>query len=272
MYIHVDMNTIALILYIGILLMAATVAGMTIVYFLKPGASRTSRALIAERKRRAQIETQESGAVEIQPVVASTVNTIETVSSKVSASGVKPASEVNNKVEIKKESPKQEPVNQKEKGVKADLPTQPKAVDKLVPKLEVKKEENKTQTPAVVQNPIGSSVPKSTASTLPITAANAAVPMKTAAKDIKPPAKTEPEKPKTAQETPKPAPSGIKADNEKKGPEPNSLGDLSKMFSKDVAEDTEATKLAKNLKDVDITGLLKDGQDLISFLKKGWSK
>jgi hypothetical protein len=64
---------------------------------------------------------------------------------------------------------------------------------------------------------------------------------------------------------PKPAPA-------KKPPEQkSSLADLSKMFSKEAADDSEATKLAKEMKEVEIDNLVKDSQDLISMLKRGRS-
>ncbi len=51
----------------------------------------------------------------------------------------------------------------------------------------------------------------------------------------------------------------------------SSLDDMSKMFSKDAVDDTEATKLAKDMKDVEIDSLLKESQDLISILKRNRS-
>ena len=55
----------------------------------------------------------------------------------------------------------------------------------------------------------------------------------------------------------------------KKTPEQkSSLDDLSKMFSKEVTDDNEATKLAKDMKDVEIDSLLKDGNDLVNLLKR----
>jgi len=91
-------------------------------------------------------------------------------------------------------------------------------------------------------------------------------------KNVKQPAVATMEKPKTTTEAAKPAVSptnsvlGKKAQDQK-----TSLGDLSKMFSKEVVDDNEATKLAKDMKDVEIRGLIKDGQDIINLLKRNRS-
>ena len=47
-----------------------------------------------------------------------------------------------------------------------------------------------------------------------------------------------------------------------------SLDDLSNMFSKEVKDDSEATKLAKEMAEVEIGDLLHDGQDLVNLLKR----
>ena len=58
----------------------------------------------------------------------------------------------------------------------------------------------------------------------------------------------------------------------KKGPEQKtSLDDFSQMFAKEVVDDSEATKLAKDMKEVEIESLVKDGQDLVALLKRGRS-
>ena len=58
----------------------------------------------------------------------------------------------------------------------------------------------------------------------------------------------------------------------KKGPEQKpSLDDFSQMFAKEVVDDSEATKLAKDMKEVEIDSLVKDGQDLVALLKRGRS-
>ena len=50
-----------------------------------------------------------------------------------------------------------------------------------------------------------------------------------------------------------------------------SLDDFSQMFAKEVVDDSEATKLAKDMKEVEIESLVKDGQDLVALLKRGRS-
>jgi hypothetical protein len=58
----------------------------------------------------------------------------------------------------------------------------------------------------------------------------------------------------------------------KKAPEQKtSLDDFSQMFAKEVVDDSEATKLAKDMKEVEIDSLVKDGQDLVALLKRGRS-
>ena len=58
----------------------------------------------------------------------------------------------------------------------------------------------------------------------------------------------------------------------KKSPEQGpSLDDFSKMFAKETVDDSEATKLAKDMKDVEIDSLVKEGQDLVALLKRGRS-
>ena len=80
------------------------------------------------------------------------------------------------------------------------------------------------------------------------------------------------EKPQTATINAKPAASAANVTvNKKATEEKTSLNELSKMFSKEIVEDSEATKLAKNMKDVEINSLVKDGQDLINLLKRGRS-
>ncbi len=75
----------------------------------------------------------------------------------------------------------------------------------------------------------------------------------------------QPEKP-AAEKTPAPptpAPAEVKKANDL-----SVLGDLSKMFAKEVVDDSEATKLAKNMKDVEINDLLKNGHDIANLLKR----
>ena len=80
------------------------------------------------------------------------------------------------------------------------------------------------------------------------------------------------EKSKIEPEKNKPDTPTITVVNGKKGTEQkSSLDDFSNMFSKEIADDSEATKLAKDLKDVEITSLVKDGQDLINLLKRNRS-
>ncbi len=87
-------------------------------------------------------------------------------------------------------------------------------------------------------------------------------------KNGKSPANATLEKPKTTTETAKPTASAQNSIVGKKGSDQKtSLDDLSKMFSKEVTDDTEATKLAKEMKDVEINRLIKDGQDIINLLK-----
>ncbi len=85
-------------------------------------------------------------------------------------------------------------------------------------------------------------------------------------KDVK-----QPEKP-AAEKAPAPPPVKPPASpapaEPKKVSEFSSLGDLSKMFSKEVVDDSEATKLAKNMKDVEISDLLKSGHDIADLLKR----
>jgi hypothetical protein len=58
----------------------------------------------------------------------------------------------------------------------------------------------------------------------------------------------------------------------KKAPDQKpSLDDFSQMFAKEVVDDSEATKLAKDMKEVEVNNLLKEGQDLVALLKRGRS-
>jgi hypothetical protein len=85
-------------------------------------------------------------------------------------------------------------------------------------------------------------------------------------KDVKQPEKPAAEKapaPPTVKPPASPAPV-----EPKKVSEFSSLGDLSKMFAKEVVDDSEATKLAKNMKDVEISDLLKSGHDIADLLKR----
>jgi hypothetical protein len=88
-------------------------------------------------------------------------------------------------------------------------------------------------------------------------------------KDVKQPEKPAAEKapaPPAVKPPASPAPAPAEA---KKPSEFSSLGDLSKMFAKEVVDDSEATKLAKNMKDVEINDLLKNGHDIVNLLKRG---
>jgi hypothetical protein len=88
-------------------------------------------------------------------------------------------------------------------------------------------------------------------------------------KNVKSSGNTTSEKPKTIADVAKPAAPATNLTGGIKGPEQkSSLGDLSKMFSKEIVDDSEATKLAKDLKDVEITSLITDGQDLVNLLKQ----
>lgn len=87
-------------------------------------------------------------------------------------------------------------------------------------------------------------------------------------KDVKPPEKPAAEKipaPPAAKPPASPAPAPAEA---KKANDLSVLGDLSKMFAKEVVDDSEATKLAKNMKDVEINDLLKSGHDIANLLKR----
>jgi hypothetical protein len=86
----------------------------------------------------------------------------------------------------------------------------------------------------------------------------------------------------TASETPSTPPVTVKITTtttatassaaQKKGPEQKtSLDDFSQMFAKEMVDDSEATKLAKDMKEVEIDSLVKDGQDLVALLKRGRS-
>jgi hypothetical protein len=93
-------------------------------------------------------------------------------------------------------------------------------------------------------------------------------------KNMKPVANTAAEKPptppvavKTATTTAAPGPAAAK-----KAPEPKtSLDDFSKMFAKETVDDSEATKLAKDMKEVEVDSLLKESRDLVALLKRGRS-
>ena len=82
-------------------------------------------------------------------------------------------------------------------------------------------------------------------------------------KNVKEPTKSAVEKDQTTHVIVKPAAPAANAVVGKKGPgQKTSLDDLSKMFAKEVVDDNEATKLAQDMKDVEIDNLVKDGQDL----------
>ncbi len=97
-------------------------------------------------------------------------------------------------------------------------------------------------------------------------------------KNIKPVANTAAEKPQTPSVTVKTttttttASATASAAPAKKAPESKtSLDDFSKMFAKEAVDDSEATKLAKDMKEVEVNSLLKEGQDLVALLKRGRS-
>jgi len=90
--------------------------------------------------------------------------------------------------------------------------------------------------------------------------------------NVKKPTNAISEKPKATPDVAKSAAPVTPAQGGKKLPEQkNSLDDLSKMFSKDVVEDNQATKLAKDMKDVEIGSLVKDGRDIVNILKRNRS-
>jgi hypothetical protein len=93
-------------------------------------------------------------------------------------------------------------------------------------------------------------------------------------KNIKPVANTAAEKPPTPPVTVKTTTTTtvVNAAAAKKAPEPKtSLDDFSKMFAKEAVDDSEATKLAKDMKEVEVDSLLKESRDLVALLKRGRS-
>ncbi|MBN1368573.1 MAG: hypothetical protein JW967_11670 [Dehalococcoidales bacterium] len=240
----------AVILYIFILLMAATVAGLTIVYFIKPGASRSRGMSGTKRDKRAESNPSAQDSMSVQSGAPISITDDKPIGN---------VSQVGTKLppEIKRESPKAEPIsNNTDKASKPNIIIQPKQVEKPVRKQESIKETSKVQTPV----PQGQ---KSLPSVAAKTADN---------KNIKPPVKPETDKPKATPEKANLVVAEVKPEVDKKTPEPiSSLGDLSKMFSKEIVEDTEATKLARDLKDVDIGNLIEDSKNLIALLKNNRS-
>jgi hypothetical protein len=333
-------NMIAILLYIGILLLAGTVLVLTIIYFVREPLTHTgsTKKTGEEEPATETTNTTEAQLIEIKQPKSKKVIKMPFIKAK-TENYIKPVKEKKRFVKkVKENQPAGENTKPERKEMKlfkfrfgkdksgitaepaaagnkeAVMPAPkavtppPQALSTVKPQPVVKpvtevKTANITPPSPAVKN----EAPKATKPADPIKAAPAAAPanaVKPAAGVIPPKplsnsatanekkpgtaeaAKKEPEvkmdnnntkpgtsplveKPKTTAEAAKPA-ATVTASVKK--PEPkSSLDDMSKMFSKEAVDDSEATKLAKDLKEVEVNNLIKDGQDLVALLKRNRS-
>jgi hypothetical protein len=293
-------NMIATCLNIGIFLMAGAVLVLTVIYFVKPGSRSTKTSGTSDVK---QIKEQNTDKIQVKKTrpIKVAISDIKMPALKVKkikktkkeALPIVEATKTDNKevipatqfvgarpVEIDK-TPKM--VVKPEKDLNANIISQP-----VVPKNENHEQQLLKETPKaeVIISPPGS--PKLSQEYIkPILDGNShglnenektnmveAVKKESENKMDNKNVNTSPDSPveKPQPITLKPAAPATNASVNKKTPEQKtSLNELSQMFSKETVDDSEATKLAKNMKEVEIDKLLKDGQNLINLLKRGRS-
>ena len=293
-------NMIAICLYIGIFLMAGTMLGLTVIYFVKSASTRTGSSGISDVKQTNEKKPDKIRVKKTKSIkaVMSAIKMKKPKKTKKEALPTVEDNKTDNKevtatkqfVEVRPEdndkTPKMVPavpaVN-REKELKTNIVPQPSNQKSENPKQQLLKETPKAEV--IVSPP---SPPKPTleiikpmlegnshssnanGKTVVVEAVKKELAPKMDSKNVNTPPQSPVENPQTI--AVKPAAPVANATVYKKVTEQKaSLSELSKMFSKEVVEDSEATKLAKNMKDVEINNLVKDGQDLINLLKRGRS-
>jgi hypothetical protein len=304
--ITVSDNMIAIGLYIGIMLMAGTVLVLTIVYFVKPTSTKTKESSTSDIKAtikkkvfkipaiKVKSKKTETAAVEIKKPENQTKEVVPPVEStkpeyknnKVTPVIV-PIKPENEEVTVIKTPAEVRPEN---KNAKPEVKTAVKPEKELDPIVVSQPEviKNKKQDQSVpMETPKAAVITATPLSPKPETdnhsldekeqpaaveAVKKELEPKMDNKNVKPAANVAAEKPQNATVTVKTTIVAASPAAGKKGPEQKpSLDDFSKMFSKEAVDDSEATKLAKEMKEVEIDSLVKDGQDLIALLKRGRS-
>jgi len=259
-------NTIAIVLYISILLMATTVLVLTIIYFFRPNSARTKTSDGKQNMNAAAAPVQ----VQLPETVTSSVESEVPVDK--STSTLNPSNEIQPAVEekipelelsikaseelkinetLKYSNLISENQDQKISNEISNAETQP-ANNLPGPIGEVAAARLDEKNPGLIENELTNIIESGRK--------ESELTMDT--KHMKQSIKAETEK------TPVTSDAG-KVLLGKKAPEnKTSLDELSKMFSKEVTEDTEVDKLAKEMKEVEVNNLVKDGLDLIYLLKQ----
>jgi hypothetical protein len=296
-------NMIAICLYIGIMFMAGTVLVLTVVYFVKPPSTKTKESLTSDIKPtikkkvfkilviKVKSKKTETAGAEIKKPENKTKEAVPPVESTI------PENKNNENTPVI--MPKK-PENKEVTVVKPSAEVRPENKD-IKPEVKAVKPEKELNSivmsqPAVTKNEKqDQSIPAQTPKTTVIAAASISLKPETDThssnekekptaieavkkelepkmdnKNAKPAANVAAERPQNATVTVKTNLAATSPATGKKGPEQKpSLDDFSKMFSKEAVDDSEATKLAKDMKEVEIDSLVKDGQDLIALLKRG---
>lgn len=265
-------NTIAIVLYISILLMATTVLVLTIIYFFRPNSARTKTSDGKQNMNAAAAPVQ----VQLPETVTSSVESEVPVDK--STSTLNPSNEIQPAVEEKipelelsikaseelkiNETLKSSNLISENQGQKisneiSNAETQP-ANNLPGPIGEVAAAGLDEKNPGLIENELTNIIESGRK--------ESELTMDT--KHMKQSIKAETEKtPVTSDAVKSVSPDKVLLG--KKAPEnKTSLDELSKMFSKEVTEDTEVDKLAKEMKEVEVNNLVKDGLDLIYLLKQ----
>jgi hypothetical protein len=303
-----DAGTIAVVFYIAILLMAATVAVLTVIYTMKPRSSRTASGPNSgggAHEEKTPVETTQRQA-ESNETVGSQAGKIE---APLNREPVKAESTTQAQLPAEPKAKTIKPIRRRIPRVNMKIKLRKGAKDKVtqvepneaitderVPSPAALKGDNvsppesspSAKPPTLSESPV-SEVPHNLPLDIPnpepkannaVSAANDETHKTELEKkepeshmDAKQPttelAKSSSEQTLALLEAVKPAPQEpSKTGTEEPRERKAPAGDLSELFSKDTVEEDQASKLAEEMNDVDVKNLLEEGLSLVSRLKK----
>lgn len=275
-------SMIAIILYIGILVMAATVLVLTVIYFFRPGLTTSKHAeppMNERSKTTVPLKTKPAQAPSSKAIISTgkdSVSGAETLTDKEHSGAIYPV--------MKEEVPRIELQAKPEQFINTNALSQSSGFinensnqgpskEISVAELQILQSLNNPASEIINPENDGSSRDMSKIEKNDTTEPERKEFESTmGSKQVKQPIKTVAEKTPATMEVVKPASTAAKAPAGKKAPEQKTtLDELSKMFTKEVVEDSEVDKLAKEMKDVEANNLVKDGLDLIYLLKRNRS-
>jgi hypothetical protein len=291
-------NAIAIILYISFLLMAGIVLVLTYIYFIGKTSSKTRNAITSDSKQSREKKLLKilPGEVQTEKIIMPLIDNNKTEDSnerigsnlevKPNAKETTPAKILieplptdnkimPNNVSDVKSKPQldnyviSQPIDSKNETKEQLILKETPMVEVLVAQQNSQQTEHNVINLHFATNPLDSNGKDGNKHNVKIESEKRELKHEMDINNQKLPANSEVEKTRITSVNNNPSapltntPGGIKS------PEPNtSLNDLSKMFSREVAEDSEASKLAKDMENIDTYSLLKCGQELTELFKQ----